>query len=949
VATELDEDQGTHEDVGTDDFQDIIDHSIGADEEKAMEARAKAPAETDEHAALDGGFYTGGKDDKKGALAKAKKKKKILLVGGGGFGIFFLAGFILIMIIAGSLKTVHFSEILSATGYARLNSIFQQRTSQAVIENAFGEGISAVDSSVLSNIKGTNVNSDLAALGNDGKLAFVKDAEGNFNGIKVNGGEPISLDTIAQRSGAADFKSLGIRERAGVRAQFVREAGASIDQNLELQSRYVRSASFDLVAENIGFSWSRWKQAARDFLGKAPPEANTDNLVNTLEEMGFRKPEPVGIEPVDGAVNELNDITKIRSMLGNKDLMTLGQFDLEKATKLAIADNTNSAANDFLKIGSKVGAATQLIAVACITDVAFSRIDEIGKANTQKAENEGLQLLSAGSQVKAGDTTGEAVSAEARRLDGADLSPAYQAQIGNPNATPPQGFTAPKITPLATGLVKTFIDNVNSLSSVTHITDACKLFLQPGTVVAATVAEIVAQAVAATFTGGGSETGEIAIEGASDSFISNLGSSIFSTAQGLKDPHALALLAGTTVYSLGLEYLITMLATQQFSGLESGANYYERASIGIDAQQNHDMRVSTYGRPLTSQEVAVVDASAQKNVRDNFSQGGIFAKYFSTSNPFSITSSFIASSPTTPSSLISRFQSFVGGLGSLFSPGSWLKPAGTFQRSASATPYDPHYGTMQWGYSNTELNKIENDPTYSIGQNAKIISGRVDELDKKYGKCFSSSTDQYSADQLAEHDGDCSSSSLSQDEVFRYRLYKGLDATTVNILAQDLAHPSASTSPSGGPPTINSSLPSGTAADLISQINATGNVALESGISLDGLKTTTLGVLLRLAQKYKLSVSSTVRPGCGCPHGNGSAADIDAIGAVHPSYGSWDQNLQDYENDVATLLPSGGWMGFPNQDYKTKTLLIASPRGITGDLDPGTGPHFHFNVPASAP
>lgn len=152
----------------------------------------------------------------------------------------------------------------------------------------------------------------------------------------------------------------------------------------------------------------------------------------------------------------------------------------------------------------------------------------------------------------------------------------------------------------------------------------------------------------------------------------------------------------------------------------------------------------------------------------------------------------------------------------------------------------------------------------------------------------------------------------------------------------------------GGASSIDPNLPSGTAQELISQINTLGSVTFAEGSSPDGLKQTALAVLLRLAQKYKLTVSSTIRPGGG-PHGNGSAIDVTRINGKGASYTAWDADLQQYENDVASLLPSGSWMGFPNSDYKSKTMTIATPRGVDGDIDIGSGPHFHMNVPAGAP
>ncbi len=157
--------------------------------------------------------------------------------------------------------------------------------------------------------------------------------------------------------------------------------------------------------------------------------------------------------------------------------------------------------------------------------------------------------------------------------------------------------------------------------------------------------------------------------------------------------------------------------------------------------------------------------------------------------------------------------------------------------------------------------------------------------------------------------------------------------------------------------TIDPNLPQGSKEELISQIKATGNITCGADKLNTQMKQTILAVILRLSQKYKFCVNSTIRSGTG-PHSNGSAVDVGNIdGQGVPSgqdYAGYNDTANQFVADGATLLPSGSWMGVSNDKFLQTASAILVPKGASAGLDlpsttGATGAHFHLNVPASAP
>lgn len=813
-----DQDEAAERDDYNDQAQEILEKEMGG-------GKKGTDADASEKTAIAESFYTGGpetKSKKLGLVGKAKNKK-MLLLGGAGGGLALIAVVVVLMIFFSNFKVVHFSEILNATGYARLHTIMRDRASTNLIEGAYGEGTNAVESTLMQKLKAYNPNTDLTVLGTDNRMSFIRDTDGNIKGVNIDG-TITDLDTITSENfNGKTFKEAGPREKMTARKIFSDNVSASVSENLALDGRTVQGSTTKLVYENIGFKWSRWRDAARDFIGKDPLKANAEALTTSLENVvGDDAKLNTGVDSIDNTANDAVDPAKIDAYLEK-----VGRVDDQVYRKVLMesAANHQSTAANIAKVSEKVSAGVIVMSLACMTNLATSRLEDIKKENVVHAQREGLQMTSAGSQVKYGDTTAEANSAESRLLDGADLSPGYQYDIGNTNAAPPDNFVQPQLAPNISDTLVKFVDLVTSpstwidptkggltgLPGFSNLSDAfdqkfCETLLSPGGMAAATVAEISAQAIAAALSGGGftvaSEEGAMGI---ARLIVSELGSATWSTATGLFSKESIGALVGISLYGVGLEAVTMMLAGQSFNGLETGPERYENARVGTSLVQDQQMRSMLYGRPLSKDEASGANSSAQKQVRGDWDNKGTFAKYFSLNNPWSVTSSYVATMPSTPQGLVSSLQNFTQKLGTVFLPSSWLQPASVFAHHAAAADYDPTYGTTQWGYSPAEIDKLANNPSFNLNNNANYVEARMSALDGKYAKCFDADQDQYTANKLAT--GDCSAESLSSDDALHYRVYKGLDAATVDILTQDIAHPKADTlTDDGGGGAINTDI-----------------------------------------------------------------------------------------------------------------------------------------------
>lgn len=754
--------------------------------------------------------YTGDDNNEKSSrlsrlrssAAGLSSNRKALFIGAGTGGVFIVVIFALIML--SSLKVMHFGEVLSAAGYARLNGVFQERSTQIMFDNAatVGEGnISLRGRTIIDRVKFRNLDQQIAKLGQEGKVKFVLD-DGNLQGIQLpESNKSITLDGITKDLGYGEkFTDISkgwsklnpqdYRRVAAVRSEFVKQVKTGVNEGLATESRAVRGRVVKTIADNSGFKWSRWRNKAREYVGLKPTEAAVKNMVEGVEDTSPSKPLDTGIEQIDKAASDFKNGEKIKANIEKNG----GTFDLAKFEADISADMIKG--QKVQKAAGEIGIGVMIATVGCMANQAFSRVDEVAANNEKSAENMSFMQMSARDQQARGESVDEAIGAEAATLNGADQSPYYQYANGQP-VTNPDSVDTPRIKPKYSGIADfiSFISNPLNLAPGGSLLPEgfkeqsaekfCGALLSPQGAATAAVAEVGVQAGFAFLTGGGSAAAsQGAGRAALDIFITSLKDAGISTARGLVSKKAVGTLAALTAYDFGLQFVARQLSGADFAGTDVGASKFEKTAVGTSLLQSKRLR-AVGGAPITNEEAAQVDQPYQKQKQAYWNSKGTFARYLAIENPKSLLGQVSAVLPSNSNSATSSVASMFSHIGSMLS-GSMFKPIlasmGLGNSASAATEYNPYFDIQQWGFSPDEMEKIRNDPSYSFFNNLDRISdAKITELDAKYSKCFDPATLQVEVEKLTE----CSKDELRKDdEMFRYRLTK-LDDDIIKMLEQD--------------------------------------------------------------------------------------------------------------------------------------------------------------------
>ena len=291
----------------------------------------------------------------------------------------------------------------------------------------------------------------------------------------------------------------------------------------------------------------------------------------------------------------------------------------------------------------------------------------------------------------------------------------------------------------------------------------------------------------------------------------------------------------------------------RFSKWDRGfsSNYFARltqstihkdARVGLDSLAQENSRQALYGRPLTPEESSAVDIQAQLAIRQQNQSRPWTERYFASTNPYSLVS---MASASTPSSFGTAFSKFGGWFGNI---GYSLNFSSLFGHSvlahAETSPID-HHGVVQHGFSIEERNKLKTDASYAAVANEEWIVNRggIEKLTEELNidACFTAKKETE-----IPTDGRCTSDNLKSDKAFRYRIYKGLDETTVGMLEEDLTPTSTAdavttTGSPGDCPTSSVPIDQTTVVQgirvhtcIASKLDALLAAAKGDGITLDG-------------------------------------------------------------------------------------------------------------------
>ncbi|HEX9153862.1 MAG TPA: hypothetical protein VF809_03515 [Candidatus Saccharimonadales bacterium] len=376
------------------------------------------------------------------------------------------------------------------------------------------------------------------------------------------------------------------------------------------------------------------------------------------------------------------------------------------------------------------------------------------------------------------------------------------------------------------------------------------------------------------------------------------------------------------IITAGSTFVARMIVMQKAgtmtSGLETKAAFLDNVDNGANHVANEVGRANYRGRPQTNAEMAQ-NKKVDQATRVSYNQDkSTFERYLSISNPNSLASRMAI----TTGSLVDKsfFASLLNSFATLLNPLSlssrvFASANGDAVMAAGNTNTDD-YGNVQWEYSVEEQRLMDQDSYASPPENEKVLedSGKKQDIEDTYGKCYSKSVGQLLADGDIQRnedgdvlsEGDCSPLQLGPhnpkygDLVFRWRLTYNYQ-NTADLLngIQDPAKNSTVTAGSG-------TIPTGTVQELATQvlnnpnikfqiepaqrqamenIAATGKSRACGAVNIDPKM---LGVMLAMAQKYKIVVGVIV-DGHDCDggfHPKGKSFDLNGVNRLDGSGGT---------------------------------------------------------------
>jgi hypothetical protein len=233
---------------------------------------------------------------------------------------------------------------------------------------------------------------------------------------------------------------------------------------------------------------------------------------------------------------------------------------------------------------------------------------------------------------------------------------------------------------------------------------------------------------------------------------------------------------GGKLLDQGVDALTKNLSGEEYSGMAQGANKYTQARAGINYFQQIGNRQMAFGAPLSPEESAHNQTVAMNLQRQNNSKGSAYDRYLAISNPFSVLGMVVARVPGSFSEAQNQVASLANtAMASLLRPWQWfasLSVAKAFADGGSSpTITGETTGVVDYGYTQAELAKIDDDPSFKIDQlGAYFTDAKLQELDNKYMKCY----EPYLQSELPT---ECKTPDLYKqggDEMLKWRWYRAL-------------------------------------------------------------------------------------------------------------------------------------------------------------------------------
>ncbi len=226
--------------------------------------------------------------------------------------------------------------------------------------------------------------------------------------------------------------------------------------------------------------------------------------------------------------------------------------------------------------------------------------------------------------------------------------------------------------------------------------------------------------------------------------------------------------------------ILLMKLAASGSGLDVGCiggndNCMNIGDQGLNFVANTNMQ-ALGGRPSTPAESAEIRETQYEEVLMASKNMPFLKRALSFENPRSPLSLMVADIRVSPEIITKSLSYVLTRPLSIFSPASDVGLAGAVintmdTNNVALATSGVADGKHFWFFSKSELEKINNDPSFDTDANAEFVKNNLDRLKDKYGKCY----EKDEASSFNDDDdflNECSSL-LKEDEALHYRLYLG--------------------------------------------------------------------------------------------------------------------------------------------------------------------------------
>lgn len=760
-------------------------------------------------------FYKEAKEkDKKHPIRHTLRKmltKRVL-----GFSAFSI---LLPIIIIGTLvfffsylyKPEHVKQYLIDVHLARFNLQLTRRVGQLITSEAL---VSAESTGRLNPIRrggvtdllvGYNPQTALERLGRTGEMQFDMRSRRQWNLRRAN-----DVRAVTFKDGTT--VELPRNANAAQRAEFRRGIETKSMEVYAMKNKWFRGKVLRDIRRQFGIKLFSFKNLGRIYQDKAKPLAR--KLFAKEQDEAVR-----GTEVIDS-----NDPTTRDTSNTTQDEISNGDFidplpdsDGDVATpyreRFLTRVKTSFDAHPYysaLKTVSIVNAAATILCL--IYEAYVQNVEKVIENRSAEYIRLAGKSFSCADQMDYGDVTTEAVQVCADSYNGFEKSTEYRTGQGKPSLGEeydlPEELYPQKVMGEAPDDIKNLVNNNYSLggaSGIGDIDDVCSIILNPIAQTVTAVAEIALALYSLGVTEVGAQSAYQAIKAGVPKLLTRAGGTRLaaSTTRNL----------AATVFLT--DYLMPKIVESYTGGAngsqEQAGTSFNKNGAGAELLGQEILRQAG-GAPLTSDQIVSYNLELNRIQKEEDTRRSWYARLFDLKNTRSAVAQFVIQVPTSGYGIKDKTTEMMASI----NPFTFVSKKVASLREKSqpiwAISGEGPYGISQFGLPLDILNKCDTDTTWCPRENAAIVEPQFDQLEERYGECFSESTAKLVSNTAAYPDcfDENSSDSLINSEMGqRFVLYKFDTAVLENSIYEqndeddsglDEPTPGPSGANSGGPP-----------------------------------------------------------------------------------------------------------------------------------------------------